>query len=340
MTMAQTDLLVVGSGSLARALCLGFATVAPAGTVVGVLARDEQAAAQLAYLGGVRAVLAGRPMRFGSGGGDLTDPDLLDEAVAAARVVVQCASLHSPWQAAPSMRALVAEGGFGVTLPLQARLTIETARAVQRTGSDALMVNACYPDAVNPLLDRLGLPVFCGVGNVATLAAGLRTQLGGAGHLTMLAHHDHLHEPASTGDEALAWLDGVAVAEVGKLLAPQRRTDRRLLNQITGFAAAQLLSDLLGGRETATNLPGPLGRPGGYPVRVAGRTLTLDLPSGLDEATAVAWNERAAAREGIEIGADRVTFTGRAAHAMAAYGLGGGFAVEDAVAVADRLTKT
>jgi hypothetical protein len=339
VTVVRTDLLVLGSGSLARALCTAIATVADRETTVGVLARDEAAAAQAAYLASVRASQAGRAVRFTARGGDLADPDLLDEAVSEARIVVQCASLHSPWNAAPARRALVQAAGFGVTLPLQARLAVETAAAVQRTGSTALMVNACYPDAVNPLLDRLGLPVFCGLGNVATLAAGLRTQLPD-GRLTMLAHHDHLHQPEHPDDEALAWLDGAAVAEVGKLLAPQRRTDRRLLNQVTGFAAASFLTAVLAEREIFANLPGPQGRPGGYPVRVTGRAIALDLPPGWDETTAIAWNERAAAREGIAIGADRVRFTGAAEQAMAAFGLAGGFAVEDVAAAADRLTET
>lgn len=339
MTVARTDLLVLGSGSLARALCTGMATVAERETAVAVIARDGAAAAEVAYLGAVRASQAGRPVRFTGRGGDLSDEHQLAEAVAGARVVVQCASLHSPWNAAPAVKALVAAAGFGVALPLQARLAIVTAKAIQHSGAAALMVNACYPDAVNPLLLRLGLPVLCGIGNVATLAAGLRTQVG-AGHLAMLAHHDHLHRPERPEDEALAWLDGVEVAEVGKALAQQRRTDRRRLNQVTGYAAAQLLTAILDGREINANVPGPHGLPGGYPVRVAGAAIALDLPPGIDEPTAIAWNERAAAREGIAIGADRVRFTGAAAQAMAAYGLGGGYAVEDVIAVAQRLTET
>jgi hypothetical protein len=193
---------------------------------------------------------------------------------------------------------------------------------------------------VNPLLARLGLPVFCGIGNVATLAAGLRTRIG-AGRLAMLAHHAHLHQPERTDDEALAWLDGVPVepSEVGQALASHRRTDRRLLNEVTGFAAAQLLTAMLTGREIAANLPGPQGLPGGYPVRVSGRSIALDLPPSFDEQAAIAWNERAAAREGIAFDGDRVRFTGAAATAIAAYGLRGGYAVEDTIAVAHRLTE-
>jgi hypothetical protein len=299
MIVAGSALLVLGSGSLARALCLGLATVAAQEIDVTILARDASAAEELAYLCQVRAALTGRPVRFTGHGASLTDPHELDKAVATAAVAVQCASWYSPWSASPRLKALVAEEGFGATLPLQARLAIETAQAIRRTQAPTLLINACYPDAVNPLLARLGLPVFCGVGNVTTLAAGMRAQLGPAGGLKMLAHHDHLHAPAHPEDEAMAWLDDVAVAEVGKLLAPQRRADRRRLNHITGFAAAQFVTALLVGEEILTHLPGPRGLPGGYPVRVKGRAITLDLPSGLDEAAATAWNERAAAREGV-----------------------------------------
>jgi hypothetical protein len=337
MTVTATGIVVLGSGSLARALCLGLATVAPQDLEVTVLARDEAAAEELAYLGNVRAALAAAPVRFTARGASLTDPDELDRAVATAVLVVQCASWYSPWSASPRWKALVARAGFGVTLPLQARLALETAAAIQRCAARALFVNACYPDAVNPLLTRLGLPVLCGIGNIGTLAAGLRAQLGPAGELKLLAHHAHLHAPAHAEEEALAWLDGVEVAEVGKLLTPHRRVDRRRLNHITGFAAAQLLGCLLAGTQAPAHVPGPLGLPGGYPVRLDAGGLTIDLPSGLDQAAATAWNERATAREGIVFDGDRVRFTGAAAGVLAEFGLADGFAVEDTVAVAKRL---
>lgn len=304
MTVTGTDLLVLGSGSLARALCLSLATIATQDIHVTVLARDGAAAEELAYLGNVRAGLAQRPVRLTGQAASLTDRHALEHAVGRAAIAVQCASWYSPWSAPPALKALVAQAGFGATLPLQARLAIETAQAIQRTQSGTLFVNACYPDAVNPQLARLGLPILCGIGNVATLAAGLSFQLGAAGRLKMLAHHEHLHAPAHPEDEALAWVDDVAVAEVGKLLAAQRRADRRRLNHITGLAGAQLVAALVTGEQMATHVPGPHGRPGGYPVRVHAGTISLDLPSGLDEAAATAWNERAGAREGVHLDDD------------------------------------
>ncbi|GGQ33207.1 hypothetical protein GCM10010140_74040 [Streptosporangium pseudovulgare] len=125
---------------------------------------------------------------------------------------------------------------------------------------------------MNPLLRKLGLPVFCGVGNVALLAASLRESLRSArgGRLQVLGHHWHPHTPGDASDEALVWLDGAPVREVGPLLRRQRAAARSESNAVTGHVTALLPADLVTGREVRTSLPGPLGLPGGYPVRIHG----------------------------------------------------------------------
>ncbi len=341
------DLLVIGSGSLAQALCHSLAVCADQPVAVAVLARNRVAVDQLTCLATTRAVAAERPVTFTGSSAELSDGDQLDEIlhVTAPRVVVQCASLQSPWEgrSAPSRwTELVAAVGLGVTLPLQARLVVETARAIRRSAPDALLVNACFPDAVNPLLHRLGLPVFCGLGNIATLAASLRAALGCApgAQLRLLAHHVHLHAPRDPHDEARAWLDDAEVSGVGDLLAAQRRAERASLNQVTGYVAARFLADLLAGRDIATNLPGPSGRPGGYPVRVTGGRLTLDLPPGLTEQDATRFNERAAGADGIRIGPDRVEFVGTAAvPGIVGRLLSEGFIIQDVIAAAEELAE-
>ncbi|MGW1376193.1 hypothetical protein ACWD6P_18250 [Streptomyces sp. NPDC002446] len=46
--------------------------------------------------------------------------------------------------------------------------------------------------------------------------------------------------------------------------------------------------------------PAPGGLPGGYPVRITDRSVSLDLPSGLTQDEAVAYNERMGRADGVE----------------------------------------
>ena len=85
------------------------------------------------------------------------------------------------------------------------------------------------------------------------------------------------------------------------------------------MTAALLLDALLAGTGTDGNLPGPLGLPGGYPVRLRGRELELRLPPGFDRAAAVAWNQRMADRDGVRVEGDRVRLNPGSAEVLAPY---------------------
>jgi hypothetical protein len=341
-------LVLFGSGSLARAICYALADVAtlPAGVVV--VARSVAKAAEVCHVAGVRSALAGRPITFRPVLWDSTGTDETAELLAGMLPagVVLCASTQSPWERlrAPSpWTALLDRAGFGLTLPLHAELALAVSRAVAQGCPGAWFINACFPDAVNALLVASGAPVLCGVGNVALLAASLQAALGlpDQRRLRVLAHHVHLHQPDDPDDEALAWCDDAPVEGVGKLLAAQRSTSRPELNQVTGYAAALLLRDLLAGAEVETSLPGPLGLPGGYPVRLRGGQLTLRLPPGLLQADAVAINQRAGLRGGVAVHGDRLVFgpAARAELREVIPDLVDGFDVNDVTAVAEHLHR-
>lgn len=300
---------VVGAGSLARALCYSLAVAAvPPPDTVTVLARSGRAAHEISCIANARAAVSGSPTRFTAEVVDAADECALTGILQRVRprVVVNCASVQSPWEAdrAPSAWAeLLSAGGFGIGLPLHAVLARSVARAVRRSGVPALFVNACYPDAVNPLLAAEGLPVFCGVGNVATLAASLRAALrpGPGERLRVLAHHAHLHTPADPGDEVRAWLDDRPVPHAGELLAAHRACSREELNAVTGHTAAMLAASLAAGREVYADVPGPLGLPGGYPVHIGDGRMALDLPPGLSRQEAVAWQTKMADHDGVAV---------------------------------------
>ena len=48
------------------------------------------------------------------------------------------------------------------------------------------------------------------------------------------------------------------------------------------------------------SIAAPAGLPGGYPVRIVDGSVALDLPPGLSEADAIAFNERMASGDGID----------------------------------------
>lgn len=302
---AAARVVVVGSGSLARAVCFSMATSASP-LAVHVVARSAAATRELCHLANTRAAVGGGRARFDCTPTDLgTVPELASVlASLAPAALIGCASHHSPWERVHSPSAwteLIDRAGFGATLPLQAAVPVTVSRALAQASPSSMHLNACYPDAVNPLLAALRLPVLCGVGNAGLIAATLQAELGlrDQRELRVLAHHHHLNAPEDPADEARAWLRGRPLGRVGALLAGQRAASRSLLNEVTGLTAARLIGDLLAGTETATSLPGPLGLAGGYPVRIVDRRVELNLPAGLGREEAVAWNQRMAWLDGV-----------------------------------------
>jgi hypothetical protein len=345
-------LAILGSGSLARAVCDALALVSGRPVDVSLVARSEAKAVEVCRLAALRARAAGRPVRFRPVPTELADPSVLADTFSKIRPagILACASAQSPWErmTRPSAwTALVDQAGFGLTLPLHAELALAAGRAVAQlpTGQDvateAWFVNACFPDAVNPLLAALGVPVLAGVGNVALLALALQNTLDlpDERRLAVLAHHVHLHAPDDPADEARAWLDGTPMTDVGARLAVLRQLDRRRLNQVTGTLTARLLVDLLAGVARDTHVPGPGGRPGGYPVRLDHGTVELRLPGVVSEAEAIAANLRWALLDGATIEQNRVRFGQRAEGTLreVAPDLAAGFPLADLAEMTTRL---
>ncbi len=325
---STADLAVIGSGSLSRAVCCSLAVAASHPLRVTVHARSPQKADEVVYLAQARARLSGTPARFEARPLGAED----------ARVVLVCASEQSPWErrGAPSAwTELMRAAGFGITLALQASLALEAARR------HPAVVNACFPDAVNPLLKACGAPVLCGIGNVAILQASLAAALDvEPSRLRVLAHHVHLHEPHDPHDEARAWLDGTPVPGITKAVAAQRASDPAQVNLVTGHSAALFLLRLLAGEEQTVSVPGPLGLPGGYPVTI-GKEAALDLPPGVSEAEAIAFNQRIAEADGVIVTDGAVTFSAKAREALEPHApeLAAGFAPGDLPGVIARFRE-
>jgi hypothetical protein len=180
---------------------------------------------------------------------------------------------------------------------LQAPLSVNVARALHAVRPQAYFINCCFADVLNPLIAALGLPITCGVGNVAILANAFAGAAAlGPGRLKVLAHYQNLapwRRPPETrsGPVARVWIDGEEVGDVYRRFAGVRLT-REPAIEISGASGVPLMLAMASGRNWSGHAPGPRGLPGGYPVKLEAGEVDLDLPPSLTRNEAIAWNLR------------------------------------------------
>jgi hypothetical protein len=219
-----------------------------------------------------------------------------------------------------------------VALPMQLPIIHATMRAVRTVGYTGPIANLSFPDVTNVVLGKIGLAPTVGLGNAAMVAlrvrAALRAEHGADTALPLIrviAQHAQLfavmgaRQPADPDERVRVFLgeDGERHDRLAYRGHPLPRGI--VLNDVTASSAIETLRALLPGTApTRLSLPGPLGLPGGYPVRIDAGDVKLDLPPGQALADAVAFNERAGRGDGVEAIADdgTVTFTAEAAEAV------------------------
>lgn len=274
---------------------------------------------------------------------DLADIDLVTKLIAAERpdAIVHSATVQSPRRLMnarvdPAIRALLREATFGMWLPWHLLPASRLAQAVDAAGVDTVVVNASFPDVVNPAIrGRYGHGPIAGAGNVEICVAQIiRYMVDVAGvrlddlDVSLVGSHALL----SYGPEVPHHLrltverrDVTNEHHLATMLHWPKPIEWSRVDEFSLFAASAVKNVLaiLGGDETRTHVSAPIGLPGGYPVKIAAGRVELDLPDGIDRGTAIDLNNRAARWDGIErIEEDgTVVYTDRAAEAMAELGL-------------------
>ena len=296
------DVLVAGTGLFAEKIVFALAMTAAQPITVAVGGRNRERLDWLSLSGNARAALFGRPVRVFALPIRWDAASSIAETLARCRpaVVAQTATVQSPRDldppSSPWRRLVARAGGFGATQVLQALLLSRMARAIKLAGVEAVLLNACYPDAVNGMVAARGDAVLCGLGNVAAAAAMIAAALGRTepGAVKVLAHHQNpsiwRRPPAERlGTAPRVWVDGQELDRVFERL-DTLRSPRDSRQSIAGTSAAPLIAALIGHGDYVGHAAGPLGLPGGYPVAVRDRELTLDLPAGVGREEAVAFN--------------------------------------------------
>ena len=178
------------------------------------------------------------------------------------------------------------------------------------------MVNCSYPDVTQPVLARLGLAPTIGTGNASMIEARVRAvvreqraALGDSSPLPLvrvLAHHAHVtsvvtaRRPEQADRRPKVYLDeGLEAHELAYAGLPL--LSNRGLNALSAASALPVIRALLpDGEPLRTSAPGPLGLPGGYPMRLTPGSVELDLPAHVSFNEALDFQARCARFDGIE----------------------------------------
>jgi hypothetical protein len=338
------DILIFGSGSFAQRIACDLASASKEPVSVAVAGRNPARLAWIATAARARAHMFGCPLELATVEVDLAAGGAAGTVLAKLEpaVIVQAASVQAGAVIAAGGNAwtrLVAEGGLSATAVFQALLTSRIARAAAELGLKSQLINCCFPDVANAIVMGMGLPVLCGIGNIAILAHAFAGSLAAARvapDLKLLCHYQNIgawrRPPAErAGPAARVWLDGREIGDVFDRFAEVQLTPEPVID-ISGASGVTLMLALAAGRDWRGHVPGPVGLPGGYPVAISNGRLALDLPPGLSPTDAVAWNARYEAENGLSVAADgRVHYAGRLRDRLEAESpaLAAGFHVDD-----------
>lgn len=336
------DILVSGTGSFGGRIALDIASTAKEPVHVVVAGRNLDRLNWLVTAGNARASMFGTPARFSRYEVDLLDAEGPARMIADTqpRIVAQAASIQTSQVIASNdseWAKLVAEGGLSVTAPAQTELSLRVAEAITESGRSIAFFNCGFPDLVNGLIKARGHDVISGFGNIAILSTAFAGAKAMAPHrLKMLAHYQNLaafrQAPSERGGKApRVWIDGEEVRDVYGMFEDVQLT-RAPAIEISGASGVPLLLALAAGKEWQGHMPGPDGKPGGYPVRLDMGRLVLDLPAGLSEKEAEDFNLSFERTSGMIVHDDgRVSFTGKFAKAIGRHmpELESGFEVKD-----------
>ena len=209
---------------------------------------------------------------------------------------------------------------FGSWLPMHLTLVYKLMQAVKNTGLDIKVINSAFPDAVHPVLAKVGLAPAIGIGNVANPVPAIRSSIGVRLKRPMrditvffVAQHYVSHYLPRFGTAGgapyylKAMVDGRDVTNeinidqvFGDIPTRFRRPGGRDGQILTASSATGIILAMLDDTGNFMHAPGPSGLPGGYPVRVSAKGGEVVLPSDLTLKEAIRINEEGQGFDGIE----------------------------------------
>jgi hypothetical protein len=316
----MTTVLVSGVGELGG-WALEFLARAPGVDRIVTVKRSPWQGPSWTTIAMLGSAIEGHTKRFEHHQVDLADEGAMARLLAEVRpdAIVHSATVQSPRllngaDIPPALRAAVRAATFGMWLPWHLWPAAQLTRAVELAGIETHVVNASFPDVVNVALWRhFGHGPSTGAGNLEVCAARvLRYVMATTGRpaaeidVSLVGSHALLTRGVAVPHHFRLTVGGVdATGEVDLAAALSRWPEAiswhgNVPNSVFAASAVKNALALVGAEPLVTHVSAPMGLPGGYPAVVGSGTAELRLPPDIDEASAVAINDRAARFDGIE----------------------------------------
>lgn len=244
---------------------------------------------------------------------DAEDPAFVRQIKAIGPDVIFSAPSLLPWWKVPD--------GLSSSLPFAGYTALHLAPMVTlrnrlaEADLDATWIGAAYPDVINSALSRSGYGPAFGIGNVQEpipkIKAGIGLRRGiPARDVSVRLVAQHAFEYYAMREQGCSHLPphllmaeagGVDVSAIGEevLAEPFPFPFDLHFNRVTASAGLVALRALLSSHPQEIHLPGCMGLPGGYPVKVSRDGITLDLPECWTVEQAIDVNERSLSWDGV-----------------------------------------
>ena len=231
----------------------------------------------------------------------------------------------------PAMSALGPKwwrANAGLTTPLQLFLVSKLMKARKKAGITAPVLNNSAPDMVNVVLWRNGLGPLIGGGNADLVVGGIRRKISLSENVPIrdiivyfVAYHAVVPQGAYVKGSKIEAPYILKIMVGDKDISRKFDTDTLILDQllmsslpsqtshinhpVVAASSVKNIKAYINDTNELTCAPGPNGLPGGYPVRIGAKGVTVELPEGVTLEQAIKVNLDGTKYEGFqEIKAD------------------------------------
>lgn len=249
-------------------------------------------------------------------------------------VIFNASSLMSYWVPTTLPKEIFSKLYYAFTgwqTPVHLTLTYKLMQAIKLTGLKVKVINASYPDVVNPALYGLGLEPDIGIGNVSNVLPAVKKAISINTSLNVkdidvyiIGHHHYSYMLPTNGNPDLphhitVYCKGKDIThhlnfnEIYKLIPTKLKRTRGMVGMsMTAASAMNVIMECLNEEGNSIHAPGVKGLPGGYPVKIDKSGINLDLPEDIDLKKAIEINRMGQVLDGVkDIKDGTITYTSR-----------------------------